>query len=171
MSRKTLLLNTTYEVMNFIGEKKVVKLLVKENKVEIIANWDEDIVWGSGRMKHPSILKLKNHVKRNYFNSNFSRPAIVKRDRSTCVYCNTKLSKSQVTIDHVLPRVQGGTTSFTNCVVSCHDCNNKKAGQTPEQAGMVLLRRPVHPSFCANAHLNDNQQYWHSEWDYFLVVN
>ena len=116
MSKKTLLLNASYEVLSFIPERKVFKLLFKD-KVEVVSNWDEHIVWGNGRMKHPSILRLRNHVKRNYFNSNFSRKALVKRDRSTCQYCGDKLSASKITVDHVLPRAQGGVTSFINCVV------------------------------------------------------
>lgn len=167
MSKKTLLLNASYEVLSFIPERKVFKLLFKD-KVEVISAWEDYIIWGSGKVKHPSILRLKNHVKRNYFNSNFSRKALVKRDRSSCQYCGKKLTASQITIDHVLPRAQGGITSFTNCVVSCQICNNKKADKTPEQANMLLLKRPTHPSFSAHAYVADPQEHWHDDWDNFL---
>ena len=30
-------------------------------------------------------------------------------------------------------------------MTSCYDCNGKKRGRTPEQAGMKLLRTPVKP--------------------------
>jgi 5-methylcytosine-specific restriction endonuclease McrA len=167
MSKKTLLLNASYEVLNFIPERKVIKHLIKD-KVEVISNWDDEIIWGTGHIKHPSIIRLKTHVKRNYFNANFSRKALVKRDRSTCQYCNKKLTASQITIDHVLPRAQKGVTSFTNCVVCCQICNNKKADRTPEQAAMILLKKPTHPSFSANHYLADPQEHWHHDWDDFL---
>ena len=167
MFKKTLLLNASYEVLNFIPARKVYKLLIKD-KVEVISSWDEEINWISGKIKHPSILRLKSHVKRNYFNSNFSRKALVKRDRNTCQYCATKLTASQITIDHVLPRAQGGITSFTNCVVSCQTCNNKKADKTPEQSNMTLLKRPTHPSFSAQYYVSDSQEYWHPDWNGFL---
>jgi hypothetical protein len=167
MSKKTLLLNASYEVLSFIPERKVFKLLIKD-KVEVISDWDEYVAWGLGRVKHPSILRLKTHVKRNFFNSNFSRKALVKRDKSTCQFCRIKLTASQVTIDHVLPRAQGGITSFVNCVVSCQTCNNKKADRTPEQAGMVLIKKPTHPSFSASNYVADQQEYWHDDWDDFL---
>src|ERR1700676_4169845 len=105
MSKKTLLLNASYEVLNFIPYRKALKLIVKD-KVETISTWDDWVIWGSGKIKHPAILRLKNHVRRNYFNSNFSRKAVVKRDRSLCQYCGKKLTASQITIDHVMPRAQ-----------------------------------------------------------------
>lgn len=167
MSKKTLLLDASYGVLSFIPERKVFKLLFKD-KVDVISNWDDIIVWGQDRIKHPSILRLKEHVRRNYFNSNFSRKALVKRDKSSCQFCSKKLTASQITIDHVLPRAQGGVTSFTNCVVSCQACNNKKADRTPEQAGMVLLRKPVHPSFSSHHYVADPQEFWHEDWNDFL---
>lgn len=167
MSKKTLLLNASYEVLSFIPERKVFKLLFKD-KVEVISAWEDYVAWGPEKIKHPSVLRLKNHVRRNYFNSNFSRKALVKRDRSTCQYCGKKLTASQITIDHVLPRAQGGITSFTNCVVCCQICNNKKADRTPEQAAMALLKRPTHPSFSAHHYVADPQEHWHPDWDDFL---
>lgn len=167
--KKTLLLNASYEVLSFISERKAIKLLMK-GKTEVIANWDDDfITWASGSIKHPSVLKLKNLVKINYYNTtNFSRRSVVNRDKSTCQYCSKHLVPSQVTIDHVIPKVQGGTTTFANCVVSCHQCNNKKADRTPEQANMVLLIKPTLPSFGDAHYLNKFQSHWHTEWDNFL---
>jgi hypothetical protein len=143
------------------------KLLFKD-KIEVISSWDLKVSWGVEKIKHPSIIKLKNPVKRHYYNANFSRKALVKRDRSTCQYCARKLTASQVTVDHVLPRAQGGITSFTNCVVCCQICNNKKADNTPEQANMILLKKPTHPSFSSGFYVTDPQDFWHPDWDDFL---
>ena len=167
-NKKTLLLNASFEILSFINERKAFKLLCKENKVEVVSNWDDIIKWGSGQIHHPSILRLKNYVKRNYFNSNFSRKALVKRDQNHCQYCNKKLTAGQITIDHVLPKAQGGITSFTNCVVCCYICNNRKADRTPEQAGLVLIKKPTHPSFAAYYNVSDTQEYWFPGWDDFL---
>ena len=48
-------------------------------------------------------------------------------------------------MDHVVPRSQGGTSRWTNCVAACESCNARKADRTPEQAGMTPRRRPVRP--------------------------
>ena len=169
MFRKTLLLNYTYEVLSFIPERKVFKLLFKD-KVEVISTWDNYIKWVSGNIQYPSILKLKNHVKRNYAALQpFTRKALIKRDKSTCQYCFKKLNPSQITIDHVLPRSQGGGTSFINCVISCHSCNNKKDNMTPEQAGMILHKKPAHPSFSSTYWMPESEEHWHPDWDNFIT--
>lgn len=169
MSKKTLLLDASYQVQSFIDLRKALKHIFKE-KVEVISTWDDYISYGSGRIKHPAILRLKNPIKRNYFNSNFSRKAVVKRDKSSCQYCGKSLSASAVTIDHVLPRAQGGVTSFVNCVVACQACNNKKADRTPEQANMLLLKRPQHPAFTALRYAVDSHEFWHKDWNDFLNI-
>ena len=43
-------------------------------------------------------------------------------------------------MDHIVPRTQGGISCWTNCVLACLKCNLKKAGRTPAQAGMSLVR-------------------------------
>jgi hypothetical protein len=166
--KKILLLDASYQPISFITERRMIKLVFKPNKVDIINVWENEyIYWYSGKIKYPSILRLKDHVKISYSNNNFTRRALVKRDNSHCMYCNKKLSPSQVTIDHVLPKSQGGATSFSNCVVACHFCNNKKANRTPEQASMVLLKKPIHPSF-SNNFLNEPQDHWNDDWNSFL---
>ncbi len=167
MSKKTLLLSASFQVLSFIPERKMYKLLIKD-KVEVISTWDNEVNWIGGKIKQPSIIKLKDYVRKNYSNSNFSRKALVKRDKSTCQYCLKKLAASQITVDHVLPRAQGGVTSFTNCVVSCLYCNNRKADRTPEQAGLTLLKRPTHPSYSSHSYVSDPQEYWHEDWSDYL---
>jgi uncharacterized protein with PIN domain len=168
-NKKILLLNASFEVLSFITDRKALKLVAKD-KVEVISVWEEYIYFANGKWQLPAILRLKNHVRRNYFHSNFSRKALVKRDKNTCQYCNKGLSASQITIDHVLPRSQGGITSFVNCVVCCYDCNNKKADRTPEQANMPLARKPMPPSFTSMYHNIDVHEFWHDDWDDFLKM-
>ncbi len=63
---------------------------------------------------------------------------ILKRDGYRCQYvgCNRR----GTTVDHVIPRCQGGASTWTNLVACCRECNAKKGGRTPEQAGMTLKR-------------------------------
>lgn len=68
----------------------------------------------------------------------YSKSNLRQRDRDTCAYCGGYGD----TVDHVMPRCQGGRTEWTNVVVACSSCNSKKAGRTPRQAGMVL-RKPA----------------------------
>ncbi|MBI4515828.1 MAG: HNH endonuclease [Deltaproteobacteria bacterium] len=77
----------------------------------------------------------------------FSRFNIYARDRNTCQYCGHRFSRSELNLDHVVPRSQGGTSRWENVVCSCHACNRRKGGRTPDQAGMRLLRAPRRPEW------------------------
>lgn len=50
------------------------------------------------------------------------RRMIFERDSYTCFYCRKKGN----TLEHIKPRSKGGFTTFSNCVVSCLSCNQKK---------------------------------------------
>lgn len=72
----------------------------------------------------------------------FSKAGLMRRDRHKCGYCGRRAD----TVDHVVPRCQGGATTWENTVAACGPCNSDKAGRTPEQAGMVLRVRPYIPT-------------------------
>jgi 5-methylcytosine-specific restriction endonuclease McrA len=75
----------------------------------------------------------------------FNRRNIFARDRNRCQYCGRKFATSELSLDHVLPRSQGGEANWTNIVCCCVRCNVRKGGRTPEQAGMRLIAEPVKP--------------------------
>jgi 5-methylcytosine-specific restriction endonuclease McrA len=77
----------------------------------------------------------------------FSRRNIFKRDHYICQYCGTQPGTDELTIDHIVPRAQGGVSSWTNCVLACVACNKRKADRTPREAGMQLRRQPVRPTW------------------------
>ncbi len=164
--KQCLLLNATYEIISFIPEKRAIKLLFKENKVEPISYWDDYIY---KNIKNPSILRLKKHVKRNFYTLNFSRKTLINRDKSTCQFCSIKLIASEVTIDHLVPKSQGGGTNFLNCVVSCKNCNNKKGNKTLEESGLKLIKPPIHPKFSPSYNINYNKECWHDDWKNYLI--
>lgn len=146
MSFRTLLINASHEVIGFISLRKLMRLLVK-NKIEIIAEWDEDILtWGSGSMKTPATVKLKYYVPHFPRRPKFNRRALFKRDNFMCQYCGLAFSQNELTIDHVLPRSRGGLTSWINCAAACLNCNHKKFNRTPEEAKMYLLNKPIIPT-------------------------
>lgn len=76
------------------------------------------------------------------------RRVIQARDGDHCRYCGDAVNwrdrkgAKGATYDHVIPVCLGGTDDSDNIVVSCRDCNSRKGGRTPEQAGMVLLDPP-----------------------------
>jgi 5-methylcytosine-specific restriction endonuclease McrA len=98
-------------------------------------------------LKVPRVIVLQMFDRMPRSTVRFSRNNIYLRDGFTCQYCRQKLSRSKLNLDHVLPKSQGGRTSWTNIVCSCVVCNLEKGGRTPEQAGMKLARQPKRPDW------------------------
>lgn len=165
--RYVLLLNMTEEVLNFVSEKKALKLLYKE-KVEVISSWlDETLEFFGKKIFMPAVLKLRYFVHRK-FSSNliFSRRAVLKRDQYQCQYCSKILKPGLITVDHIVPRSMGGKSTFTNCVAACHQCNKRKGNKRLEDTNLKLLKMPIVPSGYIYF-IPDNGQ-WHSQWWNFL---
>jgi hypothetical protein len=86
------------------------------------------------KFKIPDVILLTRYEGVPQHRLNFSRRHIYKRDNYTCQYCGCRPGSEELTIDHILPRSQGGLTTWTNVVLACVACNSQKADRTPEQA-------------------------------------
>jgi 5-methylcytosine-specific restriction endonuclease McrA len=99
----------------------------------------------------------------------YSRVNVFTRDRYTCQYCGARPPRSQLNLDHVVPRALGGKTTWENVVCSCVDCNRRKGGRTPQQARFRLLRRPGRPRWTPLVNLAVSHPR-HEEWRPFLGI-
>ena len=71
---------------------------------------------------------------------------LFRRDRHTCAYCGDEFATRDLSCDHVVPCVQGGTDVWTNVVTACRSCNQRKGGRRPVQTrDMKLLFVPYAP--------------------------
>src|SRR5207302_522589 len=95
------------------------------------------------KLRVPEVVCLSRYDRLPSAAVTFSRRNVAKRDHYACQYCGAQPGGEAITIDHVVPRSQGGTSSWTNCVAACERCNARKADRTPEQAGLRLRRRPA----------------------------
>jgi 5-methylcytosine-specific restriction endonuclease McrA len=77
----------------------------------------------------------------------FTRHNVFERDHNTCQYCGLQFDRSDLNLDHVIPRDKGGQTTWENIVCSCIPCNTKKGNKLPHQAGMQLIRTPKKPKW------------------------
>ena len=93
----------------------------------------------------PKIIRLFSYDRRPSQDIRLNRRNIYARDESSCQYCGRKFSTRELSLDHVIPRVQGGEDSWTNLVCACVRCNARKGGRTPRQANMRLVKKPVKP--------------------------
>lgn len=97
----------------------------------------------------------------------FNRRNIFARDHNTCQYCGRHFPTSELSLDHIVPRSQGGVSSWENMVCACVRCNVRKGGRTPAQAHLRLIRPPVKPARnpIISLKLSDDR---YSSWKQFL---
>jgi len=149
----TLLLNASYEPLKIISWQRAITLLFA-GKVEVIEEYSREIHSVTFSLKLPSILRLLKYVRvRKSKIVKFSRANIYARDSYTCQYCNTQFRSEELTFDHVIPVSRGGTKSWENIVTACIDCNRRKGGQTPQEGGMRLIRKPAEPEWVPSLNL------------------
>lgn len=144
----TLVLNATYEPINIVTWKRALRLLC-QGKVEVLAEYDREIRSITFTIKMPSVLRLLKYVKirKRFHHVKFCRANIYARDAHTCQYCGKKCTTENLTFDHIIPIVKGGGKTWDNIVTSCIECNHKKGGLTPDEAGMGLIRQPKEPEW------------------------
>ena len=136
------------------------------DRVDIVANYDREVHSPNATMRLPSVIALKQYVRPSEHPA-FTRFNLFLRDRFQCQYCGTG---KDLTFDHVVPRSQGGRTTWENVATACAPCNLKKGGRTPRQAKMQLNLSPIRPT---NWHLQEHGRafppnYLHQSWHDWL---
>ena len=97
-----------------------------------------------------------------------SRRNIFERDGNRCQYCGKRNDQREMTIDHVLPRSRGGSSTWENMVLACFNCNSKKGDKLPHEANMKLLARPVKPRWATRQGVKVGARP-KASWERFLV--
>lgn len=174
LDSSVLVLNKFFIAMNVISAKRAITLLYK-NSAEVISidagrfnsynmdSWqdvsllksnlglpeeDDELSWiktVSISIQVPKIIRLLFYENRPAWGVKFNRRNIFARDSNCCQYCGRRHPTSELSLDHVIPRARGGEATWTNIVCACTECNKKKGGRTPEEAGLRLIRRPFVP--------------------------
>jgi len=119
------------------------------------------------RIRVPRVIVLLAYERTPRARVRFSRFNIYARDENTCQYCGVRLPRADLNLDHVVPRSQGGATSWDNVVCSCVPCNLRKGGRTPDEAGMRLLRPPARPRWTPTFR-SATRRAFYREWRPFL---
>lgn len=144
MSSRTLVLTPWYFPYKIVGWQDAITL-VYLSKVDVVVQYDEVIRSPSTAIRLPAVVRMKRVVKSTKRRVKLSRVNVYLRDGYRCAYCATKLTLSELTYDHVVPRAQGGRTVWENILTACVSCNTKKGNRTPAQAGMRPLTKPYRP--------------------------
>ena len=165
-----LVLNRLYMAVHVIGVRRAFALLCRE-LAEVIhheegsfanftfESWREmSSLRASSKQPHedwiravnfeiqvPRVIRLLAYDRLPKQSLHLNRRNIMARDGHLCQYCGRHFPLHQLSLDHVIPRSRGGTTTWENIVCACLACNVRKGGRTPHEAKMALVRRPTKP--------------------------
>lgn len=140
----TLVLNKSYEPASIIPWQDAMTMIFNGRAETVQEDEDRRIHTTTKDYALPVVIRMKTG-KRTETRVRFSRQNVFYRDGGCCQYCGVKLTRSQITFDHVLPRSRGGITNWDNIVISCMPCNSRKGNRTPEEAEMRLRKKPSSP--------------------------
>src|SRR5437763_7251162 len=145
MNQEVLVLNSDYEPLNVCNVRRAI-VMVYLGKADVLhAEDDTPALTTDGVFIMPSVVKLRGHVKRPLPELKLSRRTVFARDNYTCQYCGS--SAKDMTIDHVIPKRSGGSSTWENLVCCCRKCNMKKSDKLAQHAGMKLVRPPRRPRY------------------------
>ncbi len=140
---RTLVLDQGYLPVNVVPWQRAMSYLARD-RAAVLEEYGTPVHPG---VQMPAVVRLTRPVARHLQRVKFSRANVLARDRHRCQYCGQRFPSAELTYDHVVPRSQGGRTTWENIVMACVDCNRRKANRTPAQAEMKLLRPPVRPTW------------------------
>jgi len=192
LSASVLLLNRLYMAIRVISAKRAMTLIYRD-QAEVVAvedgkflafdfaDWIEvsrakaqfephDHDWIRTvrfQIAVPRIIRLLGYDRLPKARVKLNRRNLFARDRNRCQYCGKRYPTSELSLDHVIPRSRGGTTSWENVVCACTRCNVRKGGRTPQEAGMRLIAPPRRPrrSPVLTIKLSDSR---YASWKQFL---
>jgi 5-methylcytosine-specific restriction endonuclease McrA len=128
---------------------------------------DDWVRTATSQIKAPRVIRLLSYDKVPKQTVKFNRRNIFARDHNQCQYCGKKFPTSELSLDHITPRSQGGGATWENIVCACVDCNVRKGGRTPRQANMTLIRKPEKPKRSPILNMKLTQKKYRS-WQSFL---
>jgi 5-methylcytosine-specific restriction endonuclease McrA len=141
MQTPVLVLNASYEPINICAARRAIVLVLKGLAMPEEEN-PNSLHAARITMRVPSVIRLLEYRRIPHQTRALSRKNILLRDRNTCQYCGVVLSSSDLTLDHVVPRSRGGSSTWENLVACCHPCNRRKGNHLLGETDMRLFKEP-----------------------------
>ena len=129
----------SYFPLSLFSWEDAIRAVVRGSHV-VVAEYDQVVRSPSVTLRLPSVIALRDYV-RPPARVAFTRFNVFLRDRFRCQYCGKQYVRGELTFDHVVPRADGGQTSWTNIVAACSPCNARK-----DRRRIKPLRAPYEPS-------------------------
>ncbi len=123
MNANVLVLNQDYQPLSICSVQRSMKLLFLDKAELLHDDPEKELRTIRDAYQFPSVIRLRNYIRIPYTKVVLSRRNIMRRDNFTCMYCG---KKTDLTIDHVLPKSRGGKDIWENLTTACEKCNVKK---------------------------------------------
>ncbi len=159
-----LVLNQNYEPLNICLVRRALVLILR-GKAEALENNSGMLHSVRETFLIPSVVHLIYMVKRPRGQPKLTKFEVFNRDHYTCQYCSKQTK--ELTLDHVIPKRRGGKHTWENVASACISCNRHKAGHTPSEAKMTLLREPKPPQD-NGFYIPHHYLQLHEEWQKYL---
>lgn len=135
----------SYRPLSLLHWQKAVRD-VFHGRVTVVEEHDRIIrTQGGLQMRVPSVVALKEYQTQNH-QAPITRMGIYLREQGHCAYCHRKITRRELTFDHVHPSSKGGRTTWDNVVASCQSCNSKKGHKSLKDSGFTLAKKPYAPT-------------------------
>lgn len=139
-----LVLNQDYNPLTICSTERAF-LLLYLNKADLLSAVQEKALRTVNKsFPFPSVIRIRKYAHVPYKGVILTRHNVFKRDAYSCQYCGVN---KDLTLDHLIPKSKGGKSTWTNLVTACKKCNARKGDYKPEEVGLVLLRKPMRPSY------------------------
>ena len=129
---------------------------------DAVSRWIRGV---AGAIPAPDIIQLTRYDRVPAHEAPFTRRGLFQRDDYTCQYCGRRGGEAALSVDHVVPRSRGGSTTWANCVLACVRCNTRKGSRTPRQVGLRLRAKPKRPRW--SPYLSVRPDDWMDCWRRF----
>jgi len=167
MHLPVLVLNASYEPINVCAARRAIVLVLKG---VAMAEEENGHILHAARlsMRVPSVIRLLEYRRIPHQTRALSRKNILMRDRNTCQYCGSILVAAELTLDHVVPRSRGGSSTWENLVACCHPCNRVKGNHLPPEVNMKPLREPRPFTLHTSRHIMRMMGHSDAKWRKYL---
>tara|TARA_R110002020_G_scaffold466237_1_gene688661 strand:- start:340 stop:852 length:513 start_codon:yes stop_codon:yes gene_type:complete len=153
---KALKLDSSFRPVDIIDAVEALVLCLV-GKAKSIETHTREIRTVKDSFKLPSVIVLTRYVKFRFTTMVCNRTNVLWRDQSKCQYCGNHFRTDLLTLDHVIPKSRGGKNTWKNLVTACKKCNQRKGNKTPEESGMLPIRKPFKPKVSLLKSLNKEQ--------------
>lgn len=133
-----------------------------------IRDCDLYIQTNRSKIRAPTVIISTGYAKVPMHRPRLSLGNIAERDNYTCQYSGRKLSRKELSIDHIHPKSRGGKEIWENLVLADKKINTMKADRFPHEVGLKLIRQPKAPPLLpVSTTIRESR---HNTWKPFLFV-